>query len=114
MPQPATHEMIGPEMAGEIVYCYSRLGWSEHRIGAYLERDPRMIVRVLRANGVMIRPAIRGRGRPLTCDVDRILELGRLGVTRSMIAEQTGATLNQVRYHLDKHGVRRGQTEAVA
>jgi predicted amidophosphoribosyltransferase len=31
-----------------------------------------------------------------------------------MIAEQTGATLNQVRYHLDKHGVRRGQTEAVA
>lgn len=102
-------------MAGEVVYCYTMLGWSEHRIGAYLDRDPRMIVRVLRANLVTIRPTIRGPGRPLTCDVDRILELGRVGVSRSMIAEQTGASLNQVRYHLDKAGLaRRADRGAVA
>lgn len=93
---------IGPEMAAEIAYCYVELGWSEHRIGAYLDREPVRILGVLRRRGVPLRPAL---GRRPACDVDRIVELGRLGVSRTIIAETTGATANQVYYHLTKHGV---------
>lgn len=96
-------------MAAEAEYCYLELGWSEHRIGAYLDRNPYAILAALKRRGVPIRPSItNGRnGRPLKCDADRIVALGRQGMTPSIIVQRTGATLNQVRYHLDKAGIPR-------
>jgi hypothetical protein len=62
---------ITPEVQAEIIHCYTQLGWSLDRIGAYLDRSRSTIHGVLRRTGTPLRPT----GRPCTVNRTLVAEL---------------------------------------